>query len=194
MLRTQWLFKEQGYSDKHNDFLKFLDNLNQANIEALYTTPLIDSLLKPMYKLREYIILLVFIPFVIQSVIVVLYFSTRLQEDLPLEYGAMNYVCEILILLLTCYFIFHEVLQTIPIGGSIRDVQYKYLFSLTNVSELLSYGLNLFLVFNEWSGRKLSDNKRLKLYTLVAIGLVWFKAFYWMRLFAEHAFFINLLK
>ena len=147
-----------------------------------------------MYKLREYIILLVFIPFILQSILVLLYFSTRLQEDLPLEYGISNIIWEILILISACYFIYHEVLQALPIGKGIRDFEFTYFYSYTNDMELLSQVLNIFLVFNEWSDRKLSDNNWLRVYSLMAIGLVWFKAFYWMRLFAEHAFFINLLK
>ena len=107
-----------------------------------------------------------------------------------MEYGIWNYIFEIFILLLSCYFIMHELLQMKGISGGI----FVYLFDLTNLLELLSSGMNIFLIFNEWTSRKLTDTKWLRLCTVVAIGLVWYKAFYFMRLFEKHAFFMNLLK
>ena len=60
--------------------------------------------------------------------------------------------------------------------------------------EIISALLNTFLILNEWVDRSWTNNNALKLCSVTAIGLVWFKAFYWMRLFKEHAFFMNLLK
>ena len=90
-------------------------------------TPLVDALLKPMYKLREYIIVWVFIPFLLQSIAIVFYFSTRLHEDVPLEYGALNYTCESFILLTTCYFVYHEILQMISMHEKC-GFRLRYLF------------------------------------------------------------------
>ena len=64
---------------------------------------------------------------------------------------------------------------------------------LTNVFELISALLNIFLIVNEWFGRALTDDVSLKFCTMLCIALVWYKAFTWMRLFEQPAFFMNLL-
>ena len=78
MIHTDWLFAKQGYSKNHNDFLKILDKLDNVNNETLNATTLVDALLIPVHKLREMVILWIYIPFVLQSILCVLYFSYEL--------------------------------------------------------------------------------------------------------------------
>lgn len=140
----------------------------------------------------------VFIPFVIQSILCVIYFSTKLHEDLNGRDNA-HFFYEFFILLLTFYFIFHEILQLIEfkrkdkgIWGITSQNLYERL-TITNVMEISSAFLNLLLIVNEWTDRRITNGDWHRLFVLIAIGLVWFKAFYWMRLFEKHAFFMNLL-
>ena len=78
MIHTDWLFAKQGYSKKNNDFLKLLDKLDNVNNETLNATTLVDALLIPVHKLREMVIIWIYIPFVLQSILCVLYFSYEL--------------------------------------------------------------------------------------------------------------------
>ena len=65
---------------------------------------------------------------------------------------------------------------------------------LTNFFEFSSATLNIFLIVNEWTGRSLTrTDDGLKFFAVLDIFLVWYKAFYWMRLFTKPAFFMNLL-
>ena len=59
--------------------------------------------------------------------------------------------------------------------------------------ENLSSVLNIFLIVNEFTDRRMTNDKMLRLCSMTAIGLVWFKVFYWMRLFEKHALFMNIL-
>ena len=90
----------------------------------------------------------------------------------------------------------HEVLQLIPMGkkSGLKDARIAKLWNLTNLLEIVSAALNIVLVVNELADRRLltSDNS-LRLCAWTAIALVYFKFFYWMRLFERHAFFIALL-
>jgi hypothetical protein len=78
MIHTDWLFAKQGYSKNHNDFLMLLDKLDNVNNETLNATTLVDALLIPVHKLREMVIIWIYIPFVLQSILCVLYFSYEL--------------------------------------------------------------------------------------------------------------------
>ena len=78
MIHTDWLFAKQGYSKNNNDFLKLLDKLDNVNNETLNATTLVDALLIPVHKLREMVIIWIYIPFVLQSILCVLYFSYEL--------------------------------------------------------------------------------------------------------------------
>ena len=151
-----------------------------------------------MNKLREHIMLCVFLPFIIQSVSCIFYFSRRLHEDTPLDRNFWRnldvYSSEFFIIVTTIYFAIHEVIQLIPVGGRTRDMEAIKLLDVTNILELISIVLNLFLILNEWIDRAMTNNNALRFFALIAIAIVWFKAFYWMRLFDRHAFFMNLLK
>ena len=60
------------------------------------------------------------------------YFSTRLSEKTPSENLFSNYVAGAIILLLSCYFIFLEILQAGLITGN-RDESKYNLIDLVNV-------------------------------------------------------------
>ena len=89
----------------------------------------------------------------------------------------------------------HEYLQLIPMGktSGMKDVRIAKLWNLTNLLEIISAALNIFIVVNELTDRRLTDDDILRLCAWLAIALVYFKFFYWMRLFERHAFFIALL-
>lgn len=53
--------------------------------------------------------------------------------------------------------------------------------------------LNLILVLNECLDHAIIDSTTLKFSSMLAVAFVWYKIFYWMRLFKDFAFFMNLL-
>ena len=69
----------------------------------------------------------------------------------------------------------------------------KYIWQLTNIIDLTSSTLNCALVLNELLDHFILDHEFLKVCTMFALAFVWYKVFYWMRLFKDPAFFMNLL-
>lgn len=107
--------------------------------------------------MREKLALFVFIPFIIQSVICVLYFSIKLRDPDP-KASFFSIFAEFSIIGLSVYFLWHELLQFRAIEGNFRR-KLSYFTEITNCAEVLSYFLNFFLVANEWSGRKMTNNE-----------------------------------
>lgn len=60
--------------------------------------------------------------------------------------------------------------------------------------DLISSALNFLLVLNEYLDHSILDHEYLKVCSVFAVAFVWYKIFYWMRLFKDPAFFMNLLK
>ena len=110
MIKTDWLFAKQGYSKCQNDFLKVLDYLDKVNNETLNTTTLVDALLIPVHKLREIVIRKVYLPFVIQSILCVHYFSFRLAET-EANNTFWSIIEGLAIIIFSFYFLWLEYLQ-----------------------------------------------------------------------------------
>ena len=104
----------------------------------------------------------------------------------PDNTGIFLNVCRVCVYVTTFYFAYLEFLQ--------MKSNRHYFFELTNWIDIGSAILNTVLMikhdffFHSWYG--FSTQKH---WATLAIALVWYKAFYWMRLFTETAFFINLL-
>ena len=60
--------------------------------------------------------------------------------------------------------------------------------------DLVSSILNFLLILNELLDHSILDHEYLKFCAVLAVTFVWYKVFYWMRLFKNPAFFSNLLK
>ena len=93
------------------------------------------------------------------------------------------------IIILTLYFLGLEVLQLY----NPQQTLFKYLLDLTNFIDIFSGILNIVLVLNEISNYSVLGFDLTKLFAMLAIFFVWYKVFYWMRLFTKPAFFMNLL-
>ena len=194
-IRADWLFADQGHSNNKNDFLKFIDYLDKTGNENLYITNLVESILKPFWKLRTNVMFYVFFPYIIQSIFCVFYFSLNLQDDYY-HFDAWSIIAELMIVMTSLFFLWLELVQFVDGKGekSIwKKLSAHFGGEFTNVLQLLSASLNITLVVNEWTGRLIVDSN-LKGFTICCIALVWYKAFIWMRLFAKPAFFMNLLR
>jgi hypothetical protein len=127
----------------------------------------------------------------------VLYFSVKLAEKNP-ENTLWSNLEGTGIILLSMYFIWHEFLQFNDVDEDEKNTLFARLMkyfgsSLTNAVESCSATLNIFLVLNETFGRQFVDESSLRTFALLAIVFVWYRNFYWMRLFEAPAFFMNLV-
>ena len=187
LIRTDWLFTKQNVSDNGNDFLQLIDTLDESDNQALYTTTFVDALLETIYTQRRKVFNYVFLPFMLQSAACLIYFSLYLQHEEP-EFSLSGLFLQLCIVVSTIYFVYQEGLQ-------IKDKEFlEYFWDLNNIFDLTSSFLNWVLVLNEWVNHYLIDSTSLKICTMFALVGVWYKVFYWMRLFQNPAFFMNLLK
>ena len=90
--------------------MQALDKLDEAHNETLNSTTLVDALLVPVKKLKERVLLWVYLPFVLQSLLCILYFSGKLAENEPKNtiYSAIEGIG---IIALSAYFLWLEYLQ-----------------------------------------------------------------------------------
>ena len=173
-------------SAKDNDFLEIIRLLDESNNQNLYTTNFVDALLEPIYILRKNVFNYVFLPFVAQSASCFIYFSFYLQHE-EFEFSVTGLILQLCIVLTTIYFVYLESLQVSDSGAK------DYFLDLTNMIDIISSILNFVLVLNECLNHALIDSTALKFCSMLAVIFVWYKTFYWMRLFKEPAFFMNLL-
>ena len=186
LIRTDWLFTQQKASANGNDFLELINTLDESKNQALFTTSFVDALLETIYIQRGNVYNYVFLPFMLQSAACFIYFSFYLQHEEP-EFSVSGILLQKCILVLTIYFVYLEGLQMLDQGP------YDYLWDLNNIIDLTSSVLNWVLVVNEWVNHFFLDSKSLKVCTMLALVCVWYKLFYWLRLFKDPAFFMNLL-
>ena len=135
----------------------------------------------------------VFIPFLMQSLFCIYYFSIELQHE-KYEIKAFRAAAEFIIITTSLYFLWLELLQ-MKDGQSLTAARIYHHFesSLTNTVEFLSVILNIGLIMNEWTDRYLLGTKWLQFLAILCIFCVWYKVFTWMRLFEKPALFRNSL-
>jgi hypothetical protein len=68
---------------------------------------MVESLLKPFWKLRKHVIRMVFVPFIVQSIFCIYYFSLRLQHD-NYEINFFSVISETVIITLSVFFLYLE--------------------------------------------------------------------------------------
>jgi len=97
----------------------------------------------------------------------------------------LEWVTALVVAVSTGYFVWLEVLQ-------IQDNP-TYFCELTNYIDISSAVLTYFLLIfkvNDDGWYNFATQQKI---AVIAVAMVWYKAFYWMRLFDTTAFFINLL-
>ena len=93
-----------------------------------------------------------------------------------------------IILIGIAYFVFFEMVCMMRDGLS-------YLTDIFNWLDIMSFVLNLYLIYATIYVAP-NKNSRLNVRTMAALGVVlmWFKAFYWLRLFAGTSFYVRLIR
>ena len=129
LIRTDWLFTGKSRSKINSDFLETLYDFENFRIdsEPLYTSNFVKYLLQPFLMLGQKLITWIFIPFIIQSVFCIYYYSKMVQEDFnnssaeinnQQEFtNILNGFCTIVIFLLTIYFLLIQCHQMSQILG-----------------------------------------------------------------------------
>ena len=86
---------------------------------TIATTKLIDSLIQPIWALRNYIYALVFIPFLVQSFFCIAYFSINLQ-DKEHKITIFGVISEAIIIATSLFFLWLEYIQ-LTNGGEVTE-------------------------------------------------------------------------
>ena len=126
----------------------------------------------------------VFLPFLLQSVACFIYFTFFTKPEKH-EWKITTMILEGLIFITTVWFLYIECLQIKQHKCSSR-----YWLDLTNFVDLFSSVLNISLILLNWTS---SENELIKVGAMIAVYFVWYKTFYWMRLYKQPAFLMNLL-
>ena len=84
--------------------------MDEAQNETLNATTLVDALLNPVKKLQQKVLTWIFLPFVLQSILCVLYFSVKLAESEPQNTWKSN-TEGAMIIILSGYYLWLEYLQ-----------------------------------------------------------------------------------
>ena len=93
---------------------------------------------------------------------------------------------------MSLYFLFIECLQFKELYN--RGEWQHYFLSLTNFVDYSSVIINFAIISNEALERRFFSSNELPSIVAYAVFCLWFRAFYWMRIFEGSAFFIILIK
>ena len=132
---------------------------------------------------------MVCVPFILHFAACIYFFSSYLTAD-PEGETFMKIMTRVPIYLGALYFQWFEVLQYRATSGI-----YSYIISLQNVLETASFVLNMTLMikydffYSFWYTIETQQ-----IMASLAVGLMWYRAFTWMRIFEATAFFLRLLK
>ena len=159
----------------------------------MYTTEFVVTLIEEFWEVYQTsIFLLVFIPFSFYAIACIVYFSLYYEPDKinSGEDSLVKWALKVWIYIITLYMFSFEVFQIIDKG--LMD----YLSELSNWSDQLSTFLILYLLIGEDflrdNSSQITEQHNLT-FAVIAVMMTWFKVFYWMRLFNNFAFFMNLL-
>ena len=188
LVPLDWVVEKDS---KTNRILNLIPILESIGDEELYTTPFIDALKAATIILKTYAFDFCFIPFIIQIATSLFYFSLYvLREDQEISW--MNYLLQVIVIIMSLYFLFIECLQFKDFHE--RGKRRHYFYSFTNFVDYTSVFTNLAIILNENLKRQLIGIKTLPYFVSYAVFCLWFRAFYWMRVFESSAFFIILIK
>ena len=109
MLRTNWIFRD--LEDKStNMFLELIETLDGVDDPTLYTTEFVRALVQEFWNLYNKVFDFVFIPFIIQSLTCVIYFSYYIQLEEDHRVGCFELIIKITVYITTVYFFWLETL------------------------------------------------------------------------------------
>ena len=115
------------------------------------------------------------------------YFSLYALREDP-EISWINFLLQVIVTIMSLYFMFIEYLQ-------FKHFEEKrHYLSFTNLVDFTSVIVNLVIVLNEAFARQLISAIALPSFVACAVFCLWFRAFYWSRVFESFAFYYILIK
>ena len=88
MLKTDWIFRKTSSNDQ-NDLFRLIKTLNNQASDALYSTPLVQTLVDEFWELYKVsIFVAVFVPFMVYAFCCICYFtlhSVRVMHNAQLD-------------------------------------------------------------------------------------------------------------
>ena len=166
--------------------------LNKAPHESLFSTELVIILVEHFFS-RYYrtVIYRCLIPFVIYFLLVLFYlsyFAVEGIEGLNDVEKNLEYAMRILILIFVSYFLFFEIVCILRDGLS-------YLKDIFNWIDIISFMLNIYLIIATVYIESLTENRIVnRAISALGVVLMWFKAFYWLRIFTGTSFYVRLIR
>ena len=115
MLRTNWIFREINSESKGmentNEFLNLIDTLDNVEDKSLFTTEFVEALIQQFWSLYIKVFNFVFVPFIIQTISCVIYFSQLIFIPPEETTGVTTWVIKATVIITTIYFAYLECIQ-----------------------------------------------------------------------------------
>ena len=193
MLQIDWMFAEIK-GKKNAGFADFVALLSKAPHESVFSTELIKILIDHFWvRYYRYVIFCGFLPYLAYMIMTLIYLSNYTVQEKDHDYwewseeSSMRFV----ILLMIFYFLYFEVM-------SMKRDRYYYFLDIFNYVDLVSFIMNTYLIGGMKVSKKSDEleerqEDRIRNLASVAALLMWFKAFYWLRLFGPTSFFVRMI-
>lgn len=167
--------------------------LANAPHESLFSSELVIILVEHFWKRYYYAILYrIFLPWLVYFFLVIFYvtmFSVSGIEILETSERTTEVIMRLLIVVLMVYLFFFEIVCMLRDGlAYLKDDVFNWI-------DLISFGVNIYLIIaTVWLHPDNGDRTHIRSIGSLAVTLMWFKAFYWLRMFTATSFYIRLIK
>ena len=190
MLRIDWIFACYGGLKKVG-FRELIVALANAPHESLFSTDLVITLTNLMWS-RYFTAIFVrcFIPFCIYFLTAIWYLSNYAVEGIDPDKRwdlTPEFFMRWIIIAQVLYFFYFEFMSMLRDG-------WPYLLDVFNYIDLLSFSLNIYLIYATTNRKENDTRVVVRSLCSLAVVLMWFKAFYWMRLFTATSFYVRLIR
>lgn len=191
MLQIDWVFANYGGSTNVG-IRELVVALAAAPHESLFSTELVITLAEHFWaRYFRKVVIGCFIPFILYFGCTLAYATHYSTQDTPTNEPAET-ILRYVIILLVAYFAFFELVSMVRDG-------FSYLLDIFNYLDWSAFALNFYLIAyrmlrNEDQEFEDQHIKTTRSLAALLVILVWFKAFYWMRLFSSTGFYVRLIR
>ena len=191
MLQIDWVFANYGGSTNVG-IRELVVALAAAPHESLFSTELVITLAEHFWaRYFRAVVLRCFLPFIVYFGSTLAY-ATQFSTNVTPTDGPAEPILRYLIIALVIYFAFFELVSMVRDG-------FSYLLDIFNYLDWSAFSLNFYLISyrmlrNEDEQYEEAHIKTTRSLAALLVILVWFKAFYWMRLFSATGFYVRLIR
>lgn len=164
--------------------------LGEVENEALFSTDLVKVLVEYFWEYYYgQIFNSVFLPFMLYFSMTIIYFSVVVTEDLPSDMifaFSWEFFLRNILLAFTLYFLWYELRQ-------VQQNRLLYVFDPFNIIDISSATMNTLVITSYGWGLSFLNDDTARLFAAISCVLMWFKLFYWMRLFGNTSYYIRMV-